>query len=139
MFKYNEWSDLKDSNRLVMPIRKENGRVYCLTDTNEEVYFNFDDFDFDKTPGERSQGVEIIIDDNEEEEEEDRLVIINDVTVENKVAIVGAILKVRPNTIRKREKDHFVEDALEKKLLLDKVGYNYNNLRNVKVYLEQVS
>lgn len=134
MFKYNEWSDLIDSDRLVMPIRKEGTKVYCLTENNEEVCFDFDDFDFDKTPGERSQGVEVIV-----EDEEDKLVIINDVTVENKVAVVGAVLKIRTNKIKDaKQKDRFIEDALEKKLILDKVGYNYHKLKNVKVYIEQV-
>ena len=134
MFKYNEWSDLLDSDRLVMPIRKEGTKVYCLTENNEEVCFDFDDFDFDKTPGERSQGVEVIV-----EDEEDKLVIINDVTVENKVTVVGAVLKIRTNKPKdSKQKDRFIEDALEKKLILDKVGYEYHNLKNVKVYIEQV-
>ena len=134
MFKYNEWSDLKDSDRLVMPIRKEGTKVYCLTENDEEVCFDFDDFDFDKTPGERSQGVEVIV-----EDEEDKLVIINDVTVENKVTVVGAVLKIRTNKPKDvKQKDRFIEDALEKKLILDKVGYNYHKLKNVKVYIEQV-
>ena len=134
MFKYNEWSDLLDSDRLVMPIRKEGTKVYCLTENNEEVCFDFDDFDFDKTPGERSQGVEVIV-----EDEQDKLVIINDVTVENKVTVVGAVLKIRTNKPKdSKQKDRFIEDALEKKLILDKVGYEYHNLKNVKVYIEQV-
>ena len=134
MFKYNEWSDLIDSDRLVMPIRKEGTKVYCLTENDEEVCFDFDDFDFDKTPGERSQGVEVIV-----EDEEDKLVIINDVTVENKVTVVGAVLKIRTNKPKdSKQKDRFIEDALEKKLILDKVGYEYHNLKNVKVYIEQV-
>lgn len=134
MFKYNEWSDLIDSDRLVMPIRKEGTKVYCLTENGEEVCFDFDDFDFDKTPGERSQGVEVIV-----EDEEDKLVIINDVTIENKVTVVGAVLKIRTNKLKDaKQKDRFIEDALEKKLILDKVGYNYHNLKNVKVYIEQV-
>ena len=134
MFKYNEWSDLIDSDRLVMPIRKEGTKVYCLTENGEEVCFDFDDFDFDKTPGERSQGVEVIV-----EDEEDKLVIINDVTVENKVTVVGAVLKIRTNKPKDaKQKDRFIEDALEKKLILDKVGYEYHNLKNVKVYIEQV-
>ena len=134
MFKYNEWSDLIDSDRLVMPIRKEGTKVYCLTENGEEVCFDFDDFDFDKTPGERSQGVEVIV-----EDEEDKLVIINDVTVENKVTVVGAVLKIRTNKPKdEKQKDRFIEDALEKKLILDKVGYEYHNLKNVKVYIEQV-
>lgn len=134
MFKYNEWSDLLDSDRLVMPIRKEGTKVYCLTENDEEVCFDFDDFDFDKTPGERSQGVEVIV-----EDEQDKLVIINDVTVENKVTVVGAVLKIRTNKPKdSKQKDRFIEDALEKKLILDKVGYNYHNLKNVKVYIEQV-
>jgi len=134
MFKYNEWSDLLDSDRLVMPIRKEGTKVYCLTENDEEVCFDFDDFDFDKTPGERSQGVEVIV-----EDEEDKLVIINDVTVENKVTVVGAVLKIRTNKPKdSKQKDRFIEDALEKKLILDKVGYEYHNLKNVKVYIEQV-
>ena len=134
MFKYNEWSDLIDSDRLVMPIRKEGTKVYCLTENNEEVCFDFDDFDFDKTPGERSQGVAVIV-----EAEEDKLVIINDVTVENKVTVVGAVLKIRTNKPKDaKQKDRFIEDALEKKLILDKVGYEYHNLKNVKVYIEQV-
>ena len=134
MFKYNEWSDLLDSDRLVMPIRKEGTKVYCLTENDEEVCFDFDDFDFDKTPGERSQGVEVIV-----EDEQDKLVIINDVTIENKVTVVGAVLKIRTNKPKDaKQKDRFIEDALEKKLILDKVGYNYHNLKNVKVYIEQV-
>ena len=134
MFKYNEWSDLLDSDRLVMPIRKEGTKVYCLTENDEEVCFDFDDFDFDKTPGERSQGVEVIV-----EDEEDKLVIINDVTIENKVTVVGAVLKIRTNKPKDaKQKDRFIEDALEKKLILDKVGYNYHKLKNVKVYIEQV-
>jgi hypothetical protein len=134
MFKYNEWSDLLDSDRLVMPIRKEGTKVYCLTENDEEVCFDFDDFDFDKTPGERSQGVEVIV-----EDEQDKLVIINDVTVENKVTVVGAVLKIRTNKPKdSKQKDRFIEDALEKKLILDKVGYEYHNLKNVKVYIEQV-
>ena len=48
MFKYNDWSDLKDSDILVMPIRKEGDKILCLTENEEEIYFDFDDFDFDK-------------------------------------------------------------------------------------------
>jgi hypothetical protein len=136
MFKYNEWSDLIDSDELVMPIRKEGTKVYCLTKDDTEVWFDFDDFDFDKTPGERKQDVNIVIDDTPEE---DHLVIINDVTIENKVTVVGAVLKVKTlKPSNGKEKDRFIDDALEKKIILDKAGYKYNKLKNVKVYIEQV-
>ena len=136
MFKYNEWSDLIDSDELVMPIRKEGTKVYCLTKDNTEVWFDFDDFDFDKTPGERKQDVDIVIDDTPEE---DHLVIINDVTIDNKAVVSAGILKIKKNiTKNKKIKDHFIEDTFEKKQILDKIGFQYNNLRKVKVYIEQV-
>lgn len=136
MFKYNEWSDLIDSDELVMPIRKEGTKVYCLTKDDTEVWFDFDDFDFDKTPGERKQDVDIVIDDTPEE---DHLVIINDVTIDNKAVVSAGILKIKKNiTKNKKIKDHFIEDTFEKKQILDKIGFQYNNLRKVKVYIEQV-
>lgn len=136
MFKYNEWSDLIDSDELVMPIRKEGTKVYCLTKDDTEVWFDFDDFDFDKTPGERKQDVDIVIDDTPEE---DHLVIINDVTIDNKAVVSAGILKIKNNAAKnKKIKDHFIEDAFEKKQILDKIGFQYNNLRKVKVYIEQV-
>lgn len=136
MFKYNEWSDLIDSDELVMPIRKEGTKVYCLTKDDTEVWFDFDDFDFDKTPGERKQDVDIVIDDTPEE---DHLVIINDVTIDNKTVVSAGILKIKNNVVKnKKIKDHFIEDAFEKKQILDKIGFQYNNLRKVKVYIEQV-
>lgn len=138
MFKYNEWSDLIDSDELVMPIRKEGNKVYCLTKDNTEVYFDFDDFDFDKTPGERKQEVDIVIDDTPEE---DHLVIINDVTIDNKTVVSAGILKIKKhNKTNKKEKnkDRFIEDTFEKKQILDKIGFQYNNLRNVKVYVEEI-
>lgn len=136
MFKYNEWSDLIDSDELVMPIRKEGTKVYCLTKDDTEVWFDFDDFDFDKTPGERKQDVDIVIDDTPEE---DHLVIINDVTIDNKAVVSAGILKIKNNVVKnKKIKDHFIEDAFEKKQILDKIGFQYNNLRKVKVYIEQV-
>lgn len=136
MFKYNEWSDLIDSDELVMPIRKEGTKVYCLTKDDTEVWFDFDDFDFDKTPGERKQDVDIVIDDTPEE---DHLVIINDITIDNKAVVSAGILKIKKNiTKNKKIKDHFIEDTFEKKQILDKIGFQYNNLRKVKVYIEQV-
>lgn len=136
MFKYNEWSDLIDSDELVMPIRKEGTKVYCLTKDDTEVWFDFDDFDFDKTPGERKQDVDIVIDDTLEE---DHLVIINDVTIDNKAVVSAGILKIKKNIVKnKKIKDHFIEDTFEKKQILDKIGFQYNNLRKVKVYIEQV-
>ena len=136
MFKYNEWSDLIDSDELVMPIRKEGTKVYCLTKDDTEVWFDFDDFDFDKTPGERKQDVDIVIDDAPEE---DHLVIINDVTIDNKAVVSAGILKIKNNVVKnKKIKDHFIEDTFEKKQILDKIGFQYNNLRKVKVYIEQV-
>ena len=110
--------------------------MYCLTKDDTEVCFDFDDFDFDKTPGERKQDVDIVIDDTPEE---DHLVIINDVTIDNKAVVSAGILKIKNNAAKnKKIKDHFIEDAFEKKQILDKIGFQYNNLRKVKVYIEQV-
>jgi len=138
MFKYNEWSDLIDSDELVMPIRKEGTKVYCLTKDDTEVWFDFDDFDFDKTPGERKQDVDIVIDDTPEE---DHLVIINDVTIDNKAVVSAGILKIKKNNKsnkKEKNKDRFIEDTFEKKQILDKIGFQYNNLRKVKVYIEEI-
>ena len=77
-----------------------------------------------------------IIDDTPEE---DHLVIINDVTIDNKAVVSAGILKIKNNAAKnKKIKDHFIEDAFEKKQILDKIGFQYNNLRKVKVYIEQV-
>ena len=55
MFKYNEWSDLKNSNSLVKPILKEeDGRVLCINENGEECYYVFDDFDLKKKPEDRT-------------------------------------------------------------------------------------
>ena len=131
MFKYNDWSDLKDSDILVMPIRKEVDKILCLTENEEEIYFDFDDFDFDKTPGER-QNIDVTIDDKEE----DKLIIVNDVTTDNKVVVSAAIVKIKSNS--SKAKDYIVEDPFEKAAILKQAGFTYSKLRNVNIYVEEV-
>ena len=126
MFKYNDWSDLKDSDILVMPIRKEGDKILCLTENEEEIYF-----DFDKTPGER-QNIDVIIDDKEE----DKLIIVNDVTTDNKVVVSAAIVKIKSNS--SKAKDYIVEDPFEKAAILKQAGFTYSKLRNVNIYVEEV-
>ena len=53
--------------------------------------------------------------------------------------VLSCLLKIKNNVVKnKKIKDHFIEDAFEKKQILDKIGFQYNNLRKVKVYIEQV-
>ncbi len=75
MFKYNELSDLLDGT-LVTPLSKEsNGSIRCIDSNGNECYYEFDDFDFDKTIEERASSLEeqvsaIISSKGEEPEEE---------------------------------------------------------------------
>lgn len=58
MFKYNELSDLLDGT-LVTPLSKEdNGSIRCLDGEENECFYEFDDFDFDKLPEERATSLE---------------------------------------------------------------------------------
>ena len=145
MFKYNDWSDLKDSDILVMPIRKEGDKILCLTEDEEEIYFDFDDFDFDKTPGERQNiDVTIIIFKHmvinlsflKFDKEEDKLIIVNDITMDNKVVVSAAIVKIKSNS--SKAKDYMVEDPFEKAAILKQAGFTYSKLRNVNIYVEEV-
>lgn len=53
MFKYNELSDLLDGT-LVKPLSKmEDGSICCIDSNGNECFYEFDDFDFDKTVEER--------------------------------------------------------------------------------------
>ena len=63
MFKYNEWSDLKNSTALVKPLSKtDDGRILCLNENEEECYYLFSDFDTKKKVEERtSTSIEEVI------------------------------------------------------------------------------
>jgi len=65
MFKYNELSDLL-TGELVKPIKFKNDKIICLNENLEIVEYNFEDFDFDKTPEERM----FIVDDPAQQEQE---------------------------------------------------------------------
>ena len=63
MFKYNEWSDLKNSTALVKPLSKtDDSRILCLNENEEECYYLFSDFDTKKKVEERtSTSIEEVI------------------------------------------------------------------------------
>ena len=53
MFKYNELSDLLNGS-LVTPLSKtDDGLIRCIDNEGNECFYEFDDFDFDKTPEDR--------------------------------------------------------------------------------------
>lgn len=68
MFKYNEYSDLLDGT-LVKPLSKmEDGSIRCIDTNGNECFYDFDDFDFDKTLEERAPSLEDQIGDIVEDE-----------------------------------------------------------------------
>lgn len=52
MFRYGELSDLKDGT-LVTPFSKTENGIRCLDADGNECFYSFDDFDFEKKPGDR--------------------------------------------------------------------------------------
>jgi hypothetical protein len=64
MFAYNEFSDLL-TGELVIPLKKENGKIICLDSNGKEIIKDFEEFDFDKTVEERS----FVVEEEEEKEE----------------------------------------------------------------------
>ena len=53
MFKYNELSDLLNGS-LVTPLSKtDDGLIRCIDNEGNECFYEFEDFDFDKTPEDR--------------------------------------------------------------------------------------
>ena len=73
MFKYNEWSDLKNSNSLVKPLSKtDDGKILCVNENGEECYYTFSDFDAKKKVEERTTStVEEIIQSFEDDADND--------------------------------------------------------------------
>ena len=67
MFAYNEFSDLL-TGELVIPLKKENGKIICLDSNGKEIIKDFEEFDFDKTVEERS----FVVEEEEEKEEENK-------------------------------------------------------------------
>ena len=67
MFKYNELSDLL-TGELVKPIKFKNDKIVCLNENLEIVEYDFEDFDFDKTPEERM----FIVDDPTQQEQQEQ-------------------------------------------------------------------
>lgn len=75
MFKYNELSDLLNGD-LVTPLKKENGQILCVDKNGDSVYYNYEDFDFDKLPQDR------ILDDSKNDQEIDKIIEIDDSTID---------------------------------------------------------
>ena len=70
MFKYNELSDLLNGS-LVTPLSKtDDGLIRCIDNEGNECFYEFDDFDFDKTPEDRITDEPIIDEPNPEPETE---------------------------------------------------------------------
>ena len=70
MFKYNELSDLLNGS-LVTPLSKtDDGLIRCIDSEGNECFYEFDDFDFDKTPEDRITDEPIIDEPNPEPETE---------------------------------------------------------------------
>ena len=64
------------------------------------------------------------------------LIIVNDVTTDNKVVVSAAIVKIKSNS--SKAKDYMVEDPFEKAAILKQAGFTYSKLRNVNIYVEEV-
>lgn len=133
MFKYNELSDLKYSDELVIPQKKEGDKILCYNkDKNEYLYYSFEDFDFDKTPGEREGGLEI------EVEPEDKYIIIEDLSTETNMVVTAEYISIKKHNLKQKPKDYFVKSSEEKRKILDAAGYKYNRLSSVNIYVEEV-
>lgn len=75
MFKYNEWSDLKDFDKLVKPLYKnEEGQIVCIDENDEECFYLPSDFDIEKKVEDRN----IKEEDEEPKEEESENEYIDD-------------------------------------------------------------
>ena len=70
MFKYNELSDLLNGS-LVTPLSKtDDGLIRCIDNEGNECFYEFDDFDFDKTPEDRTTDEPIIVPEPEIEKDD---------------------------------------------------------------------
>lgn len=143
MFAYNQLSDLKDGS-LVTPLRKENGKVVCLLD-GKETSFEFEDFDFDKQPGER---VDIVAVGSEKDikNKDDAIYIIEEgiecksKNVSMGVSVVaGALEIIDPDNIFIDNSEYgFIQDETTKKEILSNFNVSYNDISKVKIYREKV-
>ena len=117
MFKYNELSDLLDGT-LVTPLSKEdNGSIRCVDSNGNECYYEFDDFDFDKTIEERIASLEdqasSIIDSSKGEEPEEEVSNETDNSEENKTTQENSSSITVDELIEEMDKDDSIYDGTD--------------------------
>lgn len=126
MFSYNVLSDLK-TGELVTPLRKENGQIVCLTQNGLEAIFDFEDFDFDKTPEER---VFVVID---PDDSEDSTKESSDDSPSSPSDIIEDSSKENSDDSSDNEKERWITDNNEKIEILNKFGYTYSDINKVNI------
>lgn len=117
MFKYNELSDLLDGT-LVTPLSKEgNGSIRCIDGNGNECYYEFDDFDFDKTIEERASSLEeqvsAIIDSSKGEEPEEEVSNETDNSEENETTQESSSSITVDELIEEMDKDDSIYDGTD--------------------------
>ena len=159
MFSFNEWSDLKDTSELVKPLyvsEDDSSTVVCETVDGEEVVYNFDDFDFDKTVEERTVSTSESEEENDEEAESEEAENDEEVEVQEMISVetqnngvsYNALITCGNITIRRNilariqalnEKSRYITDNDEKAKLLKTLGYSYNNINHVSIYRQIIN
>ena len=130
MFKYNELSDLKDGT-LVTPIsqNEEDDTILCITKDGEEIYLDFDAFDFDKTIEER---VFIVQDPDSSDDTSEE--VNNEIDPDSSDDTSEEIIQ---NPQIKETSSGWVENPNDKLKILNG-KYSYDSLKKVNIWKESV-
>ena len=120
MFAYNELSDLL-TGELVIPIKKMGENIVCLNLNKEEVIYNFNDFDFDKTIEERSF---IIEDDSSDNTSSEDISFSSDES--NSSKDTSSDDKPNEYNFDTNNDPHWLNKE-EAKIVAEQMGYSYNS------------
>lgn len=139
MFKYNEYSDLLDGT-LVKPLSKmEDGSIRCIDTNGNECFYDFDDFDFDKTPEERAPSLEDQIGDIVEDEEVEEPTPEPEEIEDNSSISVDELIKEMEkddSTYDGTDEDYFYDDIESEEIKEDERFLNSSETNDVLNFFE---